>query len=333
MTPFQFEQRWSAQWDELAALLDAVEGRTPARQRKARGDIEAERLAKLYRRVCEHLAAARARAYPVTLIARLDALSHRAHQVIYRRRDWGWAPLVQLVSRDFPQAVRDGWAEVLAATVLFVLPMLALGLLTYVRPSFALTVLDARQLAEFESMYSAANEAIGRTRNADSDWAMFGFYIRNNIGVGFQCFAGGLIAGIGAVFALVFNGLYAGVVGGYLSARGLGEAFWSFVVTHAAFELTAIVLAGAAGLQLGRAWLLPGRRTRLQSLLHTARGSVRIMYGVIAMLLIAALIEAFWSSARWVPVQVKYGVATVCWLAVGVYFVRQGRAGRPGPVS
>jgi uncharacterized membrane protein SpoIIM required for sporulation len=334
MTPLQFEQRWSAEWDELAALLDAVEGAARrikpeggfAEPKKEKPQIEVERLAALYRRACEHLALARARAYPLPMVTRLDTLAHRAHQAIYRRRDYGWARLARLFQLDFPQAVRANAAYVWVATALFVLPMLVLGGLTYVRPTFALTVMDAPQLAEFEAMYGTARDAIGRHREADSDWAMFGFYIRNNIGVGFQCFAGGLVAGIGAVFALVFNGLFAGVVGGYLTARELGAPFWSFVVTHAAFELTAIVLAGAAGLRIGHAWLAPGRRTRLQSLLAAARESVVIMYGVIAMLLIAAAVEAFWSSARWLPDEVKYGAAAVCWVLVMTYLVRQGRA-------
>jgi uncharacterized membrane protein SpoIIM required for sporulation len=324
MTPAQFEERYRAEWDELAALLDAVEGSRKlqaegsfAEPKKTPAPLAAERLAALYRRACEHLALARARCYPVPLVARLDALAHRAHQVIYRRRDFGAVRLLHLFQIDFPQAVRAHWRYVLAATLLF-------GL--YVRPSFALTVLDAAQLEEFEAMYGAASEALGRRRDADSDWTMFGFYIRNNIGVGFQCFAGGLVAGLGAIAALVFNGLFAGVIAGYLTARELGAPFWSFVCTHAAFELTAIVLAGAAGLRIGYAWLAPGRRTRLQSLLAAARESIVIMYGVIAMLLIAAAVEAFWSSARWVPEGIKYGVAAACWLLVIGYLVRQGRA-------
>jgi uncharacterized membrane protein SpoIIM required for sporulation len=333
MTPAQFEQRYGAEWQELAGLLDLVEGtqrkarsagRSPERKR-AKPEIAAERLAALYRRTCEHLALARARSYPVPMVARLDDLAHRAHQAIYRRSDFGWARLRRLFQIDFPQAVRAHVGYVLAATLLFLVPLLVVGVITYVRPSFALTVMDASQLHDFEVMYSEANEAIGRRRDANSDWAMFGFYIRNNISVGFQCFAGGLVAGLGALLALVFNGLLIGVVAGYLTARDLGAPFWSFVATHAAFELTAIVLAGAAGLRIGHAWLAPGRRTRMQALLAGARGAIVIMYGVIAMLLIAAVIEAFWSSARWMPSEVKYGVAAACWVLVGVYLVRQGR--------
>ena len=103
---------------------------------------------------------------------------------------------------------------------------------------------------------------------------MFGFYIRNNIGIAFQCFAGGIFAGLGSLFFLAFNGVAAGSPAGYLTARGHGETFYSFVVTHGAFELTAIVLAGAAGLRLGHALLVPGRHTR-RAALERAAGTPR----------------------------------------------------------
>ena len=96
-------------------------------------------------------------------------------------------------------------------------------------------------------MYGDPDGPIGR-RNADSDWAMFGFYIRHNIGIAFQCFAGGLFFGIGSLFALAFNGAAIGSTAGYLTWRGFGANFYPFVITHGAFELTGIVLAGAAGL-------------------------------------------------------------------------------------
>ena len=126
-----------------------------------------------------------------------------------------------------------------------------LGVLVYYRPDLILSVVDAATAAQFEQMYSSAAESIGRTRDAGDDWTMFGFYIRNNVGVAFQCFASGLAAGLGSIFFLVYNGALFGAVAGYLAERGLGDTFFSFVVTHGSFELTAIVLSGAAGLKLG----------------------------------------------------------------------------------
>jgi uncharacterized membrane protein SpoIIM required for sporulation len=197
--------------------------------------------------------------------------------------------------------------------------------LVYLRPELILAVVDSQTAAEFERMYSGADEAIGRYRDADTDWTMFGYYIRHNIGLAFQCFASGLLAGIGSLFFLAMNGVFFGALAGYLSQRGFGETFYSFVVTHAAFELTAIVLAGAAGLRIGHSLLMPGRLTRKQALVVAARESVVIVYGVAFMLLVAAAIEAFWSSAAWIPPLMKYSVAAVCWIGVIAYLTLQGR--------
>src|SRR6185436_653883 len=91
------------------------------------------------------------------------------------------------------------------------------------------------------------------------------------------------------------------------------------------FELTAIVMSGAAGLRIGHALLAPGRRTRLAALRHASADAIVVMYGVIAFLLIAAAVEAFWSSARWVAPEVKYGVGAACWALVIAYLGWQGR--------
>jgi uncharacterized membrane protein SpoIIM required for sporulation len=323
MTPLSFEALYQDEWQELETLLDRALGRKkPAGQAPP---VRPERIAALYRRACEQLALARARSYPAYLLDRLDRLTADAHQVIYQQRDLRAGVLTRIVVRDFPRAVRAEARYVWLATVLFVLPALVLGVLVYFDPNLVLSVVDVATAAEFEQMYSEAAESIGRSRAAGNDWLAFGFYIRNNIGVSFQCFASGLAAGLGSVFYLVYNGAMIGAVAGYLTERGLGATFYSFVVTHAAFELTAIVLSGAAGLKLGHSLLAPGRRTRLQSLVAAAKECVTILYGVIAMLVIAAAFEAFWSSAQWLPHSVKYSVAGVCWFAVFAYFIWQGR--------
>jgi uncharacterized membrane protein SpoIIM required for sporulation len=270
-------------------------------------------------------------AYPIHLTQRLESLTQRAHRLIYRRHDYGIARLRQLVLVDFPQGVRDHGVYLLAATLLFVLPAIAVGLACYADPGFILHLADAEQAQEFDRMYSESERALGRSRDASTDWQMFGYYVMHNIGLGFQCFAGGLFLGLGSVFFIVFNGVFLGGVAGYLTARGHAENFWSFVVTHGAFELTAIVLAGAAGLKIGHALLAPGRHTRLEALRRAAADAIVVVYGVIGMLVVAAAIEAFWSSARWVPPEVKYGVGGVCWGLVFAYLAWQGRAARaPG---
>src|SRR3546814_6196473 len=84
-------------------------------------------------------------------------------------------------------------------------------------------------------------------RDSGSDLQMFGLYIANNISIGFRTFAGGLLAGVGSLLVLVFNGVMFGTVAAHLQGIGHGGPFWRFVVGHAAPELSAIVVAGTAG--------------------------------------------------------------------------------------
>jgi uncharacterized membrane protein SpoIIM required for sporulation len=322
MTPLKFEQLYERDWNELENALQRL--RNKRREKQDEKPLSGERIAELYRRTCEHLALARARSYPAHLVERLDRLTSDAHQAIYQHRELGLNRLYRLFAVEFPRAVRAHAPYVWVATAVFALPMLIIGLLVYYKPELVLSVVPPEMATMYEQMYSDEAESIGR-RGAESDWVMFGLYIRNNIGIAFQCFASGLTVGIGSLFFLAYNGVFAGAVAGFLTEKGLSSTFYSFVVTHAAFELTAIVLSGAAGLRIGHALLAPGRHARAQALVIAARESIVIVYGVAAMLLIAAGIEAFWSAARWIPNAVKYTVAAFSWTAVLLYLTVQGR--------
>jgi uncharacterized membrane protein SpoIIM required for sporulation len=155
---------------------------------------------------------------------------------------------------------------------------------------------------------------------------MFGFYVKNNIGIAFQCYATGLVFGLGSLYFLVANGAFGGAVAGYIASLGFGGIFFPFVATHSAFELTAIVLCGAAGLRMGRSVLLPGQLTRTAALELAARETSVIVFGAAVMLLIAAVIEAFWSSAAWVTPTAKFSLAAFCWILVLSFFFRRAHA-------
>jgi uncharacterized membrane protein SpoIIM required for sporulation len=327
MTPLQFEQMHESEWTELDALLTETRGKSNGLI-ASRSALPGERVAALYRRSCEHLALARARSYPAYLIDRLEQLTSAAHQLIYQRHEFGLGRIKWMLLVDFPRAVRAHASYVAVATLTFVMPTLVIGVLVYSKPELILSVVSSETASEFEHMYSPPTESIGRRRDANTDWIMFAYYIRNNIGVAFQCFAGGLFFGLGTLFFLAFNGAFAGALAGYLTERGLSATFYSFIATHSAFELTAIVLSGAAGLRLGHSLLAPGRRKRLEALVIAGRETAVLLYGVTALLLVAAAVEAFWSSAAWLPSAVKYGVAAACWIFVLAYLTFQGRRAR-----
>ena len=146
MTPLQFEAGYAPLGTSSRPRSRPGTGARRRVARKTSGDAavpDAARLAQLYRSACEHLALARARAYPAHLTARLDTLTQRAHELIYRRNDYGAARLARLFLIDFPQAVRAHRLHVLVAALVFGLPLLLLGLATYLDPGFILSMHDA----------------------------------------------------------------------------------------------------------------------------------------------------------------------------------------------
>lgn len=314
-----FETLHNAQWLALEAALQTLGTRRHA------GAAELETFPRLYRQVCHHLALARERQYAPHLVDRLDQLVQEGHRHFYRPSRFSFEALLRFLANDFPRLVRAEWKLVCLSTGLLFLPMIAMALAVYFAPQMAYTVIDDSTLRQVESMYDPHGAHIGRERGADSDIMMFGHYIKNNISISFQTFSGGLLYGLGSLFYLVYNGLFMGVVTGHLTRIEYGSTFYPFVVGHGAFELTAIVLSGAAGLKLGLALISPGRKKRLPALIDAGHSSIRIMYGVVPMLLIAAFIEAFWSSIQTVPPTIKYATGAMLWLLVLSYFTAAGR--------
>jgi uncharacterized membrane protein SpoIIM required for sporulation len=227
---------------------------------------------------------------------------------------------------DFPVSVRRLWAYSAIAAALLMIPTIAIAIATYLNPDLILSIVDRRIAEEFEQMYSPAAQAIGRPRDIASDWMMFGFYIKNNIGIAFQCYATGVVFGLGSLYFLLANGAFGGGIAGYVASLGYSGTFFPFVATHSAFELTAIILCGGAGLRIGQSVLLPGRLPRVASLQLAARQTSVIVFGAAVMLVIAAAIEAFWSSAPWVTPAAKYICAGFCWTLVLCFFLRRPHA-------
>ncbi|MCU0118785.1 stage II sporulation protein M [Pseudomonas sp. B2M1-30] len=314
-----FENRHKAEWERFALALERLE--------RGKDTSQVAAFPKAYRRLCHHLALAQERGYSSFLIDSLQQQVLRGHQQLYRHRSRLGANLLGFILAGFPRLVRQEWRFVLVAALLFFGSLVGFGVLVYVFPELVYNLIPADQVREMQGMYDPVAGHLGRSaeRAASEDWVMFGYYIMHNIGIAFQTFASGLLAGLGSAFFLFYNGLMIGAVAGHLTEIGYGQTFWSFVIGHGAFELTAIALAGAAGLKLGWALIAPGRLTRGEALRQAARQSVLLVCGVMLFLLIAAFIEAYWSSRTAVTPLTKYLVGAALWVAVATYLLFAGR--------
>ena len=308
-----FEAAHVEEWREFDSFLDGKK------------TFDASEMPERYRRICHALALAQDRQYSPELADRLNRLALRGHHVLYQNRRRQSGPMLEFVLAGFPRLVRAEWRLVTAAALLFFGPLALLIAVLQVYPEFVHYLLDPAQIAQFHQMYDPANKRLGM-READTSVAMFGYYIWNNVRIGFQTFAGGLAFGVGSIWFLGANGVIIGAVAGYLTQVGYSETFWSFVAGHSSPELLAIVLSGAAGLRLGLALISPGGLSRKSALVAAARPAVRLMYGAALMFVFAAFVEAFWSPLTEVPFDVKIGVGLGGWALALAYFLLAGRS-------
>ena len=317
MKQLPFEQAHAREWDEFEAFLDHKKSFDPAE------------LPARFRRVSQSLALAAERHYSADLVDRLNRLALRGHSALYANQRRESQQILDFMLGGFPRLVREEWRLVTAAALLFFGPMLVMIVVLQAFPDFVHYLLAPGQIANFHEMYDPANRRVGM-READTNMAMFGFYIWNNVRIGFQTFAGGLLAGVGSAYFLGANGVIIGTVAGYLTQVGYSETFWSFVAGHSSLELLAIVLSGAAGFKLGMAVIAPGNRSRKAALMAAARPAVRIMFGAAIMFFAAAFVEAFWSPITTFGFLTKIWIGAAGWGVLLAYFLLAGRghAGR-----
>ena len=314
MRQHQFEEAHAKEWQQFESFLEKPKA----------PPFPAGEMPERYRRICQTLALAADRQYSPELVDRLNGLALRGHHALYRNRRRQSQRVLEFLLGGFPALVRAEWRLMLAAFLLFFGPLLGLIAVLQVYPEFVHYLLEPGQIANFHQMYDPANRRLG-TREADSSVMMFGFYIWNNIRIGFQTFAGGLLFGVGSIWFLGSNGVIIGAVAGYLTQVGYTQTFWSFVAGHSSLELLAIVVAGGAGLRLGMAVISPGNRSRRAALVASAKPAVRLMYGAAMMFLAAAFVEAFWSPITEFPFEVKIGAGVAGWVILLAYFLFAGR--------
>jgi len=311
-----FERARAAEWERFERALASIA------LRKVVADFP-----RLYRVLCQDLVLARDRRFDAALVQRLNALALRGHQVLYGA-GLAQGGFLDLFLRRFPRAVRREWRLALLLSVFFYGSFAATFLGVRSKPDLVYSIVDEAQVASFEAMYDPASDHFDEPRGAAEGVGMFFFYVGNNVGVDFRTFAGGILFGIGSLFIIGINGVLIGAVAGHISNVGYGETFYPFVIGHGSFELTAVVLSGVAGMRMGLALLVTGPRSRGAMLRAATLRSVPILYGTIAITVIAAVIEALWSGQPVIPAQVRYAVGAGLWLLVIVWLALGGRRWR-----
>lgn len=312
-----------------AAYTDLVEkGRAGGLDRFSEAEVRA--FGRLYRGVTADLARARTYGASPGLLEAVERWAGDGHNLLYRAKGRAAVPLGRWIARELPRAVRRHHRPVLLAALLLFGPMLASYAAVRDRPARARAIMPAEMLARAESTARGDINASYIDVDGAERPVLSSILVTNNVQVSFFAFAGGLLAGAGTVLILVLNGVMLGAGFGLYANNEVLGVILAFVFPHGVMELTAICLAGGAGLGLGSALLVPGRRTRREALRERGRAYLSLVGGAVLLLIVAGLVEGFYSPSG-LPAVAKFAFGGATALMLTAYFGFAGRGSDTGP--
>jgi uncharacterized membrane protein SpoIIM required for sporulation len=301
-------ERRKTYWNRLESLLaTATKHGVRALHRS-----ELRELGLLYRQSATDLSALREDPGGQQFARYLNQLLGRAHNIIYSARKSSPIGILRFYRYEYPAIFRRLYLYFGAALALFAAGAVLGVVLTAASPEFMHRVLGPHMVDTIERKQMWTHSIVSIKPLASSR------IMTNNMSVAFIAFAAGITAGVGSIFLLFFNGLMMGVISAACSMSGMSVSLWSFVAPHGVLELPAIFIAGGAGLRLAHALLFPGVLSRRDSLAIGGNEAVRLLLGSIPMLMIAGVIEAFFSPTD-VPAGMKFLFAGALFSLLVIY--------------
>lgn len=287
----RFRLEREADWQRLDAIVTRVE---KGRIRKL-SDEDVLALPVLYRTIASSLSIAREISLDAATLAYLESLTQRAWFVVYGPRSSLGSWFRGFLGGGFSASVRAIGLDILIALVVMIAGTAAGWLLVAGDPDWYGAVVPGGLGGE--RIPGASREVLqatlAGTESGQGLSAFAAFLFSNNAQVSILAFALGFAFGMPTLMLLIHNTAGLGAMLWLFHDAGLLLEFVAWLSVHGTTELFAILLAGAAGLHVGRSMAFPGDRSVLDAVGEAGRRAAQVMVGVVLMLVVAALLEGF----------------------------------------
>ena len=285
-----------------------------ARRRRLTG-AESDELVRLYQAVATDLSTVRSTAPDPATVTRLSDLLGRARTGIAGAHEPAWGDVTRFVVVSLPAALyRIRWWTVTVMLASLVLAVIA-GWWVATQPDALASIGTPTERADY------VDNAFAQYYDPSAGFAATVW--TNNAWIAAQCVGLG-ISGVWPVFTLVNNAVNVGAAGGMMADAGHLGVFLSLIAPHGLLELTAIFVAGAAGVRSFWTVLDPGRRPRLRAIAEEGRALITVAIGLVGVLAVSGLIEGFLTGSA-LPWAVKITVGALALAAFWTYTILLGR--------
>ncbi len=298
-------------WQRLEQLLHDLD----RRGWRSLPPAKLEELSSLYLQASSDLALA-ATHFPQGQTHRyLNSLVARSHARLYGVRTTSWRDIFHFFWRQVPETFWRLRRAVLMAFLLFFIGALAGVATAKWQPQYAAAMLPQqfREIVAQGDLPEPGRHGVPLSQAPVMSTAI----MLNNIQVAAFSFALGVTAGLGTVYVLLQNGALLGVLAAVFQHQW-AVRFWSLILPHGLLELTAIFIAGGAGLHFAAGLIRPGDRPRSESMARHGREAITLVVAAIPMLVLAGFIEGFITPAD-IPAEAKFLVAGLSLVPMAVY--------------
>lgn len=249
----------------------------------------------------------------------LNTLTAQAHQAIYRNKKESRSRFFSYWKIELPLNIRSSYRELFYAFAIFILAVLIGIVSTLNDDTFVRLILgDAYVNMTLENIKNNDPMAVYKQMNEVN---MFLGITLNNIRVAFFAFAAGILLSFGTAWVLFYNGVMLGAFHTFFYQNDLLTTALLTIWIHGTLEISAIIIAGAAGLVIGNSLLFPGTYTRRRSFILGSRKGLKIVIGLVPIFMIAGFLEGFVTRHTDMPTWLSSGIIVVSFIFVVAYFI------------
>jgi uncharacterized membrane protein SpoIIM required for sporulation len=294
-------------WKSLEKIVDEMAAHHPGE------------LADAYTEITTDLSFSRSH-YPQSRITiYLNNLASALHNQLYKSKREKYSRIITFWTDEIPQVMYRSRKELLYSFLVFIVSVL-IGAVSAMNDDSFVRLILGNGYVDMTLDNIRRGEPM-KVYDNSSEIPMFLSIVFNNIGVSFRAFALGLFTGFGTGMILFYNGVMIGAFQTFFFQHSVG---WESVLAlwlHGTFEISAIIIAGAAGFALGNGWLFPGTWPRGYAFRQGARRGLKIIAGLIPVFLMAGFIESFLTRHTEYPVSVRLSVILFSLASVIYYYI------------
>ena len=258
--------------------------------------------------------------YPQSKVTQyLNGLASKIYLGIYKNKREESSRIWRFWKTELPLTVRKYHRELLYAFLLFTTFAVMAAFSTAQDQSFVRGVLG-NEYVEMTEENIARGDPFGVYKDKNK-FEMFLTIALNNVKVSFMVFVGGFLLTIGTVYMLFQNGMMLGSFQTFFFLKDIGWQSVLVVWVHGTLEISAIIIAGGAGLIVGNSILFPGTHKRLHSLKRGAKDGLKLMIGLVPVFIVAAFLEGYITRYSTMPKGISISILASSFSFIIWYFV------------